>query len=68
MMQRPDVLIVNHGSTVGFEPLTEAARDWFDEFVEAAPWQWLGRRLVVDHRMAVPLIEGMDGQLALRIA
>lgn len=67
-MQQPDVLIEDHGTIVTFHPLTQRARAWFDEFVQAEPWQWLGQRLSVDHRMAMPLIEGIGNNLAMRIA
>lgn len=56
---RYDFLIHNEGSTVGFEPLNEAAQAWLDEHVFAEPWQFLGRTLWVDHRSARSLADGM---------
>jgi hypothetical protein len=47
------------GVMVGFEPRTDAARAWFDEHVQSEPWQWLGRVLWLDMRMAVPLADGI---------
>jgi hypothetical protein len=46
MMATPDVLISNEGTVWVFNPLTPAAKDWFDENVESEPWQWLGTSLV----------------------
>ena len=54
-----DVQVVNHGSVVTFQPLTDVARSWMDENVVSEPWQWLGPAFAVDHRLASQLIEGM---------
>ena len=47
MMTTPDVLIRNEGTVWVFNPLTPAAREWFDENVESEPgsgwalrWLW----------------------------
>jgi hypothetical protein len=42
-----------------FQPVTDAARDWFSVNVQTEGWQWFGPRLAVDHRMAGSLIEGL---------
>jgi hypothetical protein len=55
----PDVLIENEGTIVMFQPVTDAARDWFSVNVQTEGWQWFGTRLAVDHRMAGSLIEGL---------
>lgn len=43
-----DVWIHNAGSIILFEPLTQAARDWFAAEGESEWWPWLGNRLAVD--------------------
>jgi len=58
-MATPDVLIRNEGTAWMFNPLTPAAKQWFDENVESEPWQWLGTSLVVDHGMAAGLVQGI---------
>ncbi len=47
-----DVIVENCGTVWTFQPVSDAARAVFDEKVASEPWQWLGRSLVVDHRMA----------------
>jgi hypothetical protein len=54
-----DVLIENEGTIVMFQPVTDAARDWFAENVQTEGWQWFGPRLAVDHRTAGSLITGL---------
>lgn len=54
-----DVEIENHGTVFRFLPVTAAAREWIDENVEAEPYQWMGPALIVDHRMARDLADGM---------
>jgi len=51
----PDVYIRNEGTLVGFEPVSEAAQDWFRLNVSADSWQWMGNLLWVDHRLAKEL-------------
>jgi hypothetical protein len=56
-----DVEVTGLGESVlRFVPLTDAARDWFDENVHAEGWQWLGPALCVDHRLAADLLRGID--------
>lgn len=57
----PDVWVRNEGTVVQFLPLSDAAREWIDQNVQSEDWQWMGRSLVVDHRYAGNLIEGMQG-------
>lgn len=51
--------IVDHGSLVAFTPTTEQEYQWMCENLSIESWQWLGRALQVDHRMADDLIEVM---------
>lgn len=44
--------VARDGSMVTFLPESGAERAWFDEYVAAEPWQWLGSALVVDIRFA----------------
>jgi hypothetical protein len=63
----PDVLVENAGTVFTFCPLTTAAKSWVEENVEAEAYQWLGNVLVVEHRFAWGLAEGMkDAGLVLR--
>lgn len=55
-----DVMVYDAGSIIQFEPLTDAARDWFRAEVQSDPWQWLGNRLGVDARLAPGLAAAMD--------
>jgi hypothetical protein len=53
-----DVTIQNEGTIVLFHLLTPAAEEWVDEHVpEDAPW--FGAALVVEHRYAADLGNGM---------
>lgn len=62
-----DVYVGNEGSVFTFQPATDTARQWIDENVEAEGWQWLGNTLVVDHRFAQDLAQGMiDAGLVVR--
>jgi hypothetical protein len=54
-----DFDVADHGSIVTFTPLTDDARDWLNEHVQAESWQWLGAGLCVDRRYAGPLIDGI---------
>jgi hypothetical protein len=63
----PDVLVENAGTVFTFCPLTPAAKSWVAENVEAEAYQWLGNVLVVEHRFAWGLAEGMkDAGLVLQ--
>ncbi len=55
----PDVIVHNGGSIFQFEPLTEAAKDWIEENVQAESWQFMGSSLCVEHRYAGDLAAGM---------
>jgi len=58
-MAHPDVSIRNEGTVWVFNPLTPAAKEWFDENVHTEPYQWLGTSLVVDHGLAAGLVQGI---------
>jgi len=49
--------IRDEGPIVLFEPLSDTAREWLDDTVNAEPWQYFGNALVVDHRMAQGLYD-----------
>jgi hypothetical protein len=55
----PDVLVRNEGTVFLFCPLTPHAREWIDEYVQSDA-QWFGNALVVEHRYAWGLAEGMN--------
>jgi hypothetical protein len=62
---RPDVLVRNGGTLFLFCPLTPSAREWIEQYVEAGA-QWFGNALVVEHRYALGLAQGMmDAGLVL---
>jgi hypothetical protein len=58
----PAVSITDHGSVVGFTPLTPEAKTWFDKNVASEGWQWMGSTLYVDHRMADDLAAGLENE------
>lgn len=63
----PDVLVSNVGTLYTFCPLTLRAKEWIDQHVDFEPWQWFGHVLVVEHRFAWGLAQGMnDSGLALQ--
>jgi len=66
MVSDPDVLIRCDGTVWTFNPISERAKQWFDENVQSESWQWLGSSLVVDHRWAADLIRGIiDARLKI---
>lgn len=58
-MSNADVRIQNEGSIFLFHPLTEAAKQWMQEHVLSDEAQFFGKALVVEHRYAGHLAEGM---------
>ena len=54
-----DVQIVNHGSVVAFHLLSQNAKTFVNENVQAEDWQFMGNALCVDHRFAESLAEAM---------
>jgi hypothetical protein len=62
----PDVLVANEGTVFLFNPLTARARRWMQDNVHPDS-HWFGTTLVVEHRYAWGLAEGMkDAGLVLR--
>ncbi len=57
----PDVLVRNEGTLFLFCPLTPRAKEWIDEHVQSDA-QWFGNALVVEHRYAWGLAEGMKDE------
>jgi hypothetical protein len=53
-----DFIIRNEGTILLFRPLTDAAREWLEENVQADA-QWFRGALVVEHRYAGDLAVGL---------
>jgi hypothetical protein len=61
----PDILVNNVGTLYTFCPLTLRAKEWIDEHVQDDA-QWFGHALIVEHRYAWGLAQGMkDAGLVL---
>ena len=61
----PDVLVCNEGTVFLFCPLTSRSKEWIDHHVQPDT-QWFGNVLVVEHRFAWDLAQGMkDAGLVL---
>jgi hypothetical protein len=61
----PDVLVCNEGTVFLFCPLTSRGKEWIDDHVQPDA-QWFRNALVVEHRFAWGLAQGMkDAGLAL---
>jgi hypothetical protein len=58
-MPRLDLQIIDDGSIVQFLPETAAGAEWLEENVELDDYRWRGNALVVDHRFALDLIDGL---------
>ena len=54
----PDVLVCNEGTVFLFCPLTSRGKAWIDQYVQPGA-QWFGNTLVVEHRFAWGLAQGM---------
>jgi hypothetical protein len=54
-----DIEIQNHGSVIGFTPLTVEAGEWCREQFEIPEWAWMGPTFYVDHRPAADIINFM---------
>jgi hypothetical protein len=54
----PDVLVHNEGTVFVFCPLTAEAKEWINEHVQSDAL-WFGNALVVEHRFAWGLAQGM---------
>ena len=53
-----DVLVRNEGTVFLFNPLTSRAKEWMEKNVHPDA-QWFGTTLVVEHRFAWALAQGM---------
>lgn len=51
--------IADQGSIVLFIARSDEELKWLQENTDAESWQWMGRSLVVDHRLAEDLIQGV---------
>jgi hypothetical protein len=61
----PDVLVCNESTVFLFCPLTPRGKEWIDEYVQPDAL-WFGSALVVEHRFAWDLAQGMtDAGLVL---
>jgi len=63
-IETPTVDVHVHGggpmcTVYSFELMTDAARQWVDENVQAEAWQWLGHSLAVEHGYTRELAQGM---------
>jgi len=54
----PDILVQNEGTIFLFCPLTFQAKEWIDHHVQPDA-MWFGNALVVEHRFAWGLAQGM---------
>ena len=52
-----DVEISNHGSIFLFQPMNTPAKDWLKDNTDG---QWFGSALVVEHRYAEDLAQGLQ--------
>ena len=55
------MIVDDQGTVVTFTPEGDFEYEWLMLNVESEPWQWLGKALVVDHRMAGDLLDGVQG-------
>jgi hypothetical protein len=54
----PDVLVCNEGTVFLFCPLTSRGKEWIGDHVQPDAL-WFGNALVVEHRFAWGLAQGM---------
>src|SRR3989475_11655655 len=54
----PDVLVRNEGTVFLFCPLTSRGKQWIEEHVQPDA-QWFGSALIVEHRFAWGLAQGL---------
>jgi len=59
--ENPDVRVVNAGSIVLLTPLSDAARDWFDENLPEDR-QTLGGATAVEPRYVDSILDGLGGE------
>lgn len=54
-----DILITNHHSIILMQPLTDAARQWIERYVDPEA-RWFGHSLVVEPRYLADVCAGME--------
>lgn len=54
-----DVVVDDQGTVVALTPTSDAGREWLVAHCAAAPWQWLGRTLAVQHQYAPDILRGL---------
>jgi hypothetical protein len=54
-----DVRFVNHGSLVGIDAVSDAAKTWIDDNVTAEGYMWIGGVLMCESRFAFDIACGM---------
>jgi hypothetical protein len=55
-----DIQVENQGSLFTFEALTDEANEWMEQHIPEDA-TWFGARLIVEHRYARDLANGMIG-------
>ena len=50
-----DIISYDHGSLIGFHPVSDLARDWINDNTASEAWQWMGPVLYIEHRLAYTL-------------
>jgi hypothetical protein len=55
-----DIQILNQGTLIGFRAISEAGAEWIKEHLDAPDYMRMGRVIWSDHRMAQPIIDGME--------
>ena len=53
-----DFICANHGSIIILVPLTAAAKDWVEEYVDYDQ-TWMGNGIVIEPRYFDPILEGI---------
>lgn len=60
MSNEPDFMVINHGSIIGFKPMTSTGQAWLED-LDTEGWQWMGDTLLLDQHSASALItEGQE--------
>lgn len=62
MAEKKEFSITDHGTLVGFTPLTPDAKAWIDDNVISEAHNWMGSTLYVEHRYANDLIDGLSAE------
>lgn len=57
-----DVKVMNHGSVVMVEPVSDEAKTWVNENVGLEGWQWMGNSFAVEPRYLGDLLDGMRAE------